>query len=43
MQNYSEEQFTSKIRRFAGFIGLAMTVDACFEVRYFIIRLASII
>ena len=32
MLHYSEEQFVSKIRRFAAFIGLAMTVDALFEV-----------
>ena len=32
MLHYSEEQFVSKIRRFAAFIGLAMTIDALFEV-----------
>jgi len=31
MLHYSEDQFVSKIRRFAAFIGLAMTVDALFE------------
>lgn len=31
MLHYSEEQFVSKIRRFAAFIGLAMTIDALFE------------
>ena len=34
MLHYSEEQFVSKIRRFAAFIGLAMTIDALFEVRF---------
>lgn len=32
MLHYSEEQYVSKIRRFAAFIGLAMTIDALFEV-----------